>query len=338
MMKWLALDIGGANIKFADGNLFAESHAFALWQGRKKLTQQLRMMIAQAPQSTHLAVTMTGELADCFVTKSEGVKFILDAVHEASDGRHTRVYLTDGRLVSSAIAVREPLLAAASNWHCLAKFLGRVAEEGTAMLMDIGSTTCDIIPLIDGVPAASGKTDTERLLNGELVYTGVERSPICALIDSAPYRGNQCGIAQEFFATTGDVYVILGDLPEGKTRTNTADGKPATKGACRIRLSRIICADDDNFNHRDAVAIAHAVSEAQTHLIAGAVKRVIGEMPDLPEKVILSGHGEFLAQRVLESLKLPAEVIVLSKLLGVSVSRCATAHALAVIAQESVSS
>ena len=333
-MNWLALDIGGANIKVADGKRFAESHAFEMWREAKQLSQQLRMIITQSPTSTHLAVTMTGELCDCFESKSQGVKFIIDAVGEAADGRHTRIYLTDGRIVSSQIALRDPSLVASANWHALARFTGRLAEQGTALLIDIGSTTTDIIPLFDGAVSAAGRTDTERLLNGELVYTGVERSPICALIDSAPYRGKQCPVSQELFATTGDVYVILGDLPEGPMRTCTADGKPATKKAARVRLGRMFCADEDNFNHRDAVAISHAAAAAQKFLISTAVKRVIGEMPDPPKKIILSGHGEFLGRRLLENLGLIAEIVVLTKLLGATVSRCATAHALAVLANE----
>jgi hypothetical protein len=335
-MNWLALDIGGANLKLADGKRYVEAHAFPLWRESERLAQQLRMLIAQAPTSDHLAVTMTGELADCFENKSAGVRFILNAVREASDGRHTRVYLTDGRLVAPQIAEREPMLAAAANWHALARFVGRIADKGPAVLIDIGSTTCDMIPLMDGQPVAVGKTDTQRLLNSELIYTGVERSPVCSLIDSTPYRGQQCPVVQEVFATTGDVYVILGELPEGPTRTNTADGRPATKRAARARLGRMICADENNFNHKDAVAIAQAVAESQTFLIGTALKRLIGEMPAPPESIIVSGHGEFLARRVIENLSLSATVVALSKLLGATVSRCATAHALAVLASESV--
>jgi len=337
-MNWLALDIGGANIKVADGKRFAESHTFEMWREAKRLSQQLRMIITQSPTSSHLAVTMTGELADCFETKSHGVKFIVDAVEEAADGRHTRIYLTDARIVSPQIALRDPSLVASANWHALARFAGRIAEQGTGLLIDIGSTTTDIIPLCDGKVTAAGWTDAERLLNGELVYTGVERSPVCALIDSAPYRGKQCPVAQELFATTGDAYVILGDLPEGPARTSTADGKPATKKAARVRLGRMFCADEDKFNHRDAVALSHAVADAQMFLISTSVKRVIGEMPEPLKKVILSGHGEFLGQRVLEELGLTAEIIVMTRVLGSTVSRCATAHALAVLANEGMES
>src|SRR3954463_13735408 len=102
-MHWLALDIGGANLKAADGKGFAESYAFALWREPNRLAQELRTIIAEAPESTHLAVTMTGELADCFDSKTQGVQHILKAVHAAADGRHTRVYLTDGMIVTPQV-------------------------------------------------------------------------------------------------------------------------------------------------------------------------------------------------------------------------------------------
>src|SRR5207302_599708 len=121
---------------------------------------------ALVPRVDHLAVTMTGELADCFVTKSEGVKFILSALTEAAAGRHTRVYMTSGMLVSPAVALRQPLLAAASNWHALARFAGRFAPKGAGLLIDVGTTTTDIIPLIDGAPVTMDHTDPKRLLSG----------------------------------------------------------------------------------------------------------------------------------------------------------------------------
>ena len=90
-MKWLALDIGGANLKAADGEGFAVSQPFPLWENPRQLTDALRALIALVPKADHVAVTMTGELADCFQTKAEGVLFILDALAVAADGRHTRL-------------------------------------------------------------------------------------------------------------------------------------------------------------------------------------------------------------------------------------------------------
>lgn len=335
-MNWLALDIGGANLKAADGKGFAESYAFALWREPNRLAQELRTIIAEAPPCDHLAVTMTGELADCFESKALGVQHILKAVSAASDGRHTRVYLTDGMLVSPQVAMMKPLLAAASNWHALARFCGRFARTGSALLIDIGSTTSDIIPMVDSQPVTIGRTDTERLLSRELVYTGVERSPISGLVHEVPYRGQTCPIALEFFATTRDVWTILGELPEDPGEKRTADGRPATKAAARARMGRLICADDEAFNHRDVAIMAEAVAEVQTNLIAEAVKLVLTRLPAPPTGMILSGHGEFLTRRVLDALQLSPSLISLARELGPRISRCAPAHALAVLAREAV--
>ena len=333
-MNWLALDVGGANLKTADGLGYAQSNAFALWRDPNRLAQQIRTAISEAPPTDHLAVTMTGELADCFESKAAGVRFILNAVGAGTDNRHTRVYLVDGRMVTPQVAVSMPHLAAASNWHALARFAGRHAAKGPALMIDVGSTTCDVIPLVDGSPVATGHTDTQRLLAGELVYTGVERSPVCAVATHVPYRNQSCPVVHELFATMRDAYVLLDNLVEDPSDHNTADGKPVSKGAARTRLGRAIAADSDEFNHRDAVAMACSLADSQTALLASAISRVKTRLPGPPAKIVLSGHGEFLARAALESLGTVPPIVSLAKELGLGVSRSASAHALAVLARE----
>jgi probable H4MPT-linked C1 transfer pathway protein len=333
-MKWLALDIGGANLKAADGDRFAVSQPFALWENPGQLVDALRGMIALVPRADHVAVTMTGELADCFTTKVEGVQFILNALAVAADGRHTRVYLTNGKLVSLQTALRQPLLAAASNWHALASFSGRYVPQGPGLLIDVGSTTSDLIPLVDGVAVTIGKTDTNRMVNGELIYTGVQRSPVCAVAALVPWRGRKCPTAQEAFATMWDVYLTLGDLPEEPNNTNTADHRPATKAAARDRLARQICADREIFSESDAKLVSEAISESQLRKIAAIATQLIARLQEPPSTIVISGRGEFLARRLLEMLKNRAMVISLSRELGPELSYCAPAHALAVLARE----
>lgn len=335
-MSWLGLDIGGANIKVADGLGYARSYGFAMWKELARLAEQIRAAIMEAPRADKLAVTMTGELADCFATKAEGVRFILEAVGEAAGDRTTLVYLVDGRMVSPQVAGRAPLLAAASNWHVLARFAGRFAADGSALLIDVGSTTCDVIPLIGGMPAAIGMTDTQRLLHGELVYTGVERSPVCAVIGQAPYRGQPCPVVQELFATMRDAYLVLGKASEDPTDIQTADGKPATKYFARARLGRMIAADEEEFGERDAVAMAESAVNAQVSRLAAAIGEVMGRQPSPPQTIIVSGHGEFLASEALRFFPTECPVISLGEKLGGEASRCAPAHALAVIAREMV--
>jgi probable H4MPT-linked C1 transfer pathway protein len=333
-MNWLALDIGGANLKVADGKGYGQSYMLALWREKNKLAQQIRTAISEAPACDHLALTMTGELADCFESKAVGVRFILQAVASGSDNRHTRVYLVDGRMVTPQVAVTLPQLVAASNWHALARFAGRWAASGPALVIDVGSTTCDVIPLVGGKPMAIGTTDTQRLLSGELVYTGVERSPVCAVAHYLPYRGQTCPAAHELFAATRDVYVLLGELPEDLTNTETSDGQPLSKAASRLRLGRMIGADGEEFNHRDAVAAAQSVADAQAAQLATAIGKVKSRASAAPHKIILCGHGEFLARAALGLAAETAPVVSLAAELGAEVSRCGPAHALAVLARE----
>lgn len=333
--KFLALDVGGANVKVADGRGYANSYPFPLWKEPHGLTQLIRTAISEAPPCDHLVVTMTGELADCFTTKAEGVKFILKSVAAGSDNRHTRVYRVDGKLVSPQVAANDPLLVAAANWHALASFACRYVGQMPALLIDVGSTTCDVIPLVNGRPAAAGKTDTERLISGELVYTGVERSPVCAVTKRVAYRDQICPLVQEVFATTRDVYLILERLPEDAATTDTADHRPATKAAARRRLARMIAADQESFNHRDALALAAVVAKAQAKRLRLAVDKVVTAMSQKPHKIILSGHGDFLIQAAMEGTPynlLPR--VLLTQELGPENSRCAPAYALATLARE----
>jgi (4-(4-[2-(gamma-L-glutamylamino)ethyl]phenoxymethyl)furan-2-yl)methanamine synthase len=337
-MSWLAVDIGGANLKLADGERFALARNFPMWKQPADLAAELTRMFASAPSLRNLAVTMTGELADCFPTKTAGVQFILQQVLQAvPEAWQIRVYLTDGRLVPVETAQAEPLAAAASNWHALAAFAGRFVPDGSALLIDIGSTTCDLIPLRDGRPAAVGSNDTRRMLAGELLYTGVERSPVCAVLDRVPYRGGNCPPAQEWFATMRDVYLILDEIPEDAACCETADGRPATRQAAQARLARMVCADVSQFDVADAIAMAVAAATAQAERLACAFRSVTAAMPAPPQAIIASGHGDFLLRRLLSIVGFRGGMISLTQRLGPAMSRVATAHALAVLAGERLS-
>lgn len=333
-MRWLGIDIGGANLKVADGTGFAVSRYFSLWRQPARLEQELRTLIAQSPPSDHVAATMTGELADCFATKLEGVHFIIDAFNKGTDHRHARLYRLDGKIVTPQVALEDPLRCAATNWHALARFVGRFAATGPALLMDVGSTTIDIVPLDGGLPVHAATEDTSRMLSGELVYTGVGRSPVCAVARSIPFRGTSCPLAHEVFATMHDVYLTLGELPDEPANNVTADGRPATRDYARNRLARSICSDRNEFNDADAQAAAGEIAGQQLALLTKALQQVLGARHQPPQTAIVSGQGEFLARQALSQLGLNCHVVSLADRLGEKVSRCATAHAVAVLADE----
>jgi probable H4MPT-linked C1 transfer pathway protein len=333
-MTWLGLDIGGANLKAADDRGWTRSVPFPLWREPDLLAQALGRLIADAPDIDRLAVTMTGELCDCYRTKAEGVSHILTAVEEAAAGRQVTVYLVDGRLVPPDEARREPHLAAASNWHVLARFACQFVESQAALLIDVGSTTTDIIPLVDRKAQARGLNDTERLAAGELAYSGIGRTPVCAVVEWLPWRGKQCPVAAELFATTGDAYVLLGDVVEQADNTSTADGRPRTREFALERLARMICADSSTFTAADGRLAAEHVRRTQITQITNAVQRVATNMTAGPGEIVLSGAGEFLATAICQEVFPQAHRLSLAERIGRDASLCAPAYALARVAAE----
>jgi probable H4MPT-linked C1 transfer pathway protein len=325
MTTILGVDIGGANLKAASAGV-ARLQPFALWRQPQQLPDALRQMVSELPGSEVLAVTMTGELCDCFATRRDGVHAILDAVEQVAAGKPVQVWTTGGRFTDIATARRQPLTAAAANWLALAVFAGRFAPTGAALLIDVGSTTTDIVPLAEGQPVPQGRTDTERLHCAELVYTGVRRTPVCALLGGT--------VMAELFATTLDAYLLLGDLPESEA-CDTADGRPATRAYAHARLARMIGGDAESCTAEETLVLARQAVSVQQSLVQFALRRVRRALPASPGKFILSGSGEFLARQVLDRDGVPPEQIMsLQEHLGPALSEAACAHAVAVLAAE----
>ena len=150
MKSRLALDIGGANLKASHSD--GESHVlpFEVWKHPEDLATMLVRLSALFPPADSVAITMTAELCDCYETKAHGVHEILGAATRAFDGVPLRIWTIEGRFHSIEEVLERPLIAAASNWLALATVAARLVPEGPGVLIDIGSTTTDIIPLLDG--------------------------------------------------------------------------------------------------------------------------------------------------------------------------------------------
>jgi (4-(4-[2-(gamma-L-glutamylamino)ethyl]phenoxymethyl)furan-2-yl)methanamine synthase len=326
-MSTLGLDVGGANLKAAHSSGIALSQPFELWKDPAGLAGALARCIRKLPPFDTLAVTMTGELCDCFPTRRHGVEHILEAVAATGAGKSIKVWQTTGRFVDLQEARASPLATASANWHALATWAGRFVTADQSLLIDAGSTTCDIIPLRDGKPAPIAFTDRDRLKSRELVYTGVRRTPVCALLGAEG--------AAEWFATTLDVYLLLGKTAENANDCNTADGRPATVQAAQARLARMIGADPETLLPGQVERLARDLEARQVLVLTSAIDHVVGSWPAPFTTAILAGSGEFLARAALDAAPpLTARVISLSQLLGPDVSASACAYALAVLAED----
>ena len=332
MNRTLGLDIGGANLKLACGDDFATSARFALWKHPHELATAVGKLLDAAPATDRVALTMTGELADCFATKREGVEHILGAAQQAVGDRELLVYALPGAFLDVSAAGQQPEYVAASNWHALAAAVATRVEGSPLMVIDTGSTTTDVMPVVEGKVAAVGKNDPERLLAGELVYAGVRRSPVCAMAPALPWQGQPCPTARVLFATAVDAFVWTGDIAEDESDLETADGRPATRSFARDRLARSICADRELFSDDDALNAAMALKSAQAAKIGLGARQVLRRLGTPPTALVISGSGEFLARDAALRLRLNAPIHSLAEMLGADVSNCAAAWAVSVLA------
>jgi probable H4MPT-linked C1 transfer pathway protein len=335
LLRWVALDIGGANIKAAHELGQARTVPFEVWKRPEGLGAAIASAVATLPPAGRAAVTMTAELCDCYPTKQVGVNAVLDAVIEALPGWLVTVWGLDGEFHDVVTIRRNARLAAAANWLALGTLAARLIPESRGILIDVGSTTTDLIPLDRGIVAARGRSDTERLQTGELVYAGVRRTPICALATELTFRGMPTGLAAEIFASTLDVYLTLGEIDLDPDDLSTADGRPATADASRDRLARMIGADRDGFSCEDAEAFARAADECLMERLTVAAERACAATIGRPEAVVIAGSGEFLARRLAIRVMGPeGRVVEVREAWGPVASSAGCAFALAKLAAE----
>jgi len=296
----LGWDIGGVNTKVArvvDGDIVdVQARAFEIQRqpdALRPLLLELTQAVGGQPGDVH-ALTMTAELSQAFRTKREGVRFVIDHVLAAFPGALVRVHTVDGRFIDGAAARAAPLDVAASNWAATARLVAQSWPD--AIVVDVGSTTTDITPIVAGSVAARGRTDPERLREGELVYSGALRTPAEAIASTVPFRGGPTGVAAEGFALAGDVHVWRGTLAPGDYSAPTPDGRPATREFAGERLARVVCADREMLDEGAISAIANSLWAAQIERIAGAIARVARRHPALERgPAVVTGLGDFLA-------------------------------------------
>ena len=294
----LGWDIGGAHLKLAvveAGSVVAALQVpCALWQGLHMLRQAMTSALADLPATGRHAVTMTGELADLFPDRALGVAAILDVLAEFLPAERLAIYTTAGEFIGVNQARAETGAVASANWHATARHLARTLSDG--LLLDIGSTTTDIVPVIAGGIAARGLTDGERLATGELLYSGIVRTPLAAMARFAPFGGRSTGVMAEFFATAADAHRLAGTLPEGADLHPAADGRGKTPAESRARLARMIGRDAGDAAEQAWRRLAAFFVRQQIRQIEEAVELVLSGV-ELPAEapVIGAGTGRFLA-------------------------------------------
>ena len=318
----LGLDIGGANTKAAsaDGK-YAKSVYLPLWKNSPLEKVLKRINAEQKPEA--VAVVITGELADCFSSKREGLESIMAVACRAFS---CPVYFWGhagfaGNDMIKPTDTTEIMDIAAANWSASAALLAR--EIGDCLFVDMGSTTTDLIP-IRARPLAA-KTDFLRLASGELVYTGLLRTGLACILPVARIQGHHVPLAPELFAIIADARLALGQIDLDRYTCDTADGKDKGRSSSLRRLARSVCADLEEIGESGALAIAEQACAEQKRTLTAAMEWQV-ERHGL-ERVAAAGIGEWLIAEAANTLGM--ECILLSDLYSSRISDVFPAYAVA---------
>lgn len=299
------LDVGGAHLKVALADagrpVAVRQIACPLWQGLDKLDTALAEARPLLSRASRFAVTMTGELSDLFSDRETGVGTLVSRIVTEADqiagaaktsGAEgcVRFWMGPRGFGDAAAARRHHRDVGSTNFLATATLVGQRLPD--ALLIDFGSTTADIVPIVGGKPAPRGLTDSERQATGELVYTGFTRTAVMGVAQAAPFRGQWVSLAREYLATMADVRRILGfDLGEVDQHA-TADGKGKSRVESITRLARMLGRDGGDGSDGDWQKAAGHVRELQLRSILDGAAQVLSAV-DMPAgaPVVAAGIG-----------------------------------------------
>ncbi len=304
MPEYIGWDIGGAHVKAAllddaDKVVGVLQLACPLWRGLEHLEQAVDTVLQQFGNPARHAVTMTGELADIFPNRHQGVLRICQIMQQKLPQAELNIYAGEHGFIAPLQVENMTASIASMNWLASAQFAAQQCRNG--VFVDIGSTTTDIVALRDGKAQPQGRTDAERLTSEELVYSGVVRTPVMAVVQRVPFNGQMQRVVAEHFATLADVYRLTGALPEQHDMSDTADGAGKTQLDSARRLARMVGRDVEDALMLAWQALAHYIARAHAQDIAAAIKRVSGEADATP--LIGAGAGRFVVKQIAKMLK-----------------------------------
>ena len=299
-------DIGGAHVKAAllrHGRVTdAAQWPCPLWQGLDQLDATLDAAHLRWPELLRYAhaITMTGEMVDVFAHREDGVTRL--AAQLAQRLPEPLFFGSDGAWLDASTAGVHWQQIASANWLATARHVALVCDAHEGLLIDIGSTTTDLIAFRHGCVQTTSRSDFARLQTGELVYQGVVRTPLCALAQRIGWRGVSLNVMNEFFATTADVYRLTGELDPGHDQHPSADNAPKDVACTQARLARMIGLDGRDGGTDEWLAFAREWRLQQCNELRAQAARVAALHALGPPAIVVgAGCGAFLVPELVRA-------------------------------------
>jgi len=297
-MKIIGWDIGGAHIKAAKIDFKKQTSRTKqiyspIWKNLNYLKKSIKLIKKKLGKTNYHAITMTAELSDIFPDRKNGVKHIVNLSSKIL-GEKNIFFYSKKNFLKKKTAIKKTFELNSMNWHATASFISNFFPN--CILVDIGSTTTDIIPIKNKEIISKGTNDYQRLKSSELIYLGVLRTPIQAV-------EKKKNLINENFANLSDVYRVLNKIPRTVDLLPTLDNKTKNKHDSARRIARIFGKDYKKNHFLKWKRTACQIEDEHLKILKRVVNKI--EKKNFLKKVpiIGAGIGEFLVKRIYNKKK-----------------------------------
>ncbi len=300
-MKIVGWDIGGANLKasiinFKNYKIKSNQIYCPIWLNIDNLRKSIISIKNNFGNCDYHAVTMTAELVDIFKNKKKGVKKIIELFCKIFPEKKVFFYSINENFLKRKDAILNTDNISSMNWHASASFISKYIKN--CILVDIGSSTTDIVPIKNKKIVVKGFNDSERLSNGELIYSGVLRTPITSIVKNLHLKKKKHILIQENFADIADVYRILNKLPKNMDLISTQDKKPKNPVASARRIARLLAKDYKDEKFKDWKKISIEIENTQKKIFRNAIEKIKKKFFKKNIPIIGLGVGSFLIKEI----------------------------------------
>ena len=293
-LLYLGIDIGGAHIKIIGLDQFQnicliKYRKCYLWKNPKKLKQEISFINSLSNNKNILCgVTMTAELCDIFPDRLTGAKTI---INECKNIKFKTFLYSSSEKAFEKLQSRNLSNLISMNWHSIGRYLAKLVNN--AIVIDFGSTTTDFICIKNGKIMNKAFNDFSRLLNGEIIYTGLIRTPIFAIKKNIRYKSKRITIIPEYFSNTSDIYRINKKIKKDFDIDDETDlSYKSVMGSYR-RIARSFGMDYHSKDKLFIEKISKTIMNEQLNMILKNTKELLNKfyMKKKP-LIILSGIGQ----------------------------------------------
>ncbi len=293
-LSFLGIDIGGAHIKLVGLDekknvIIVKYRKCYIWKDPQKLLGEIKFINSLSKNKEVVCgITMTAELCDIFSTRKSGAKTLRNKCRKI---KFKKLFYENSKKVFESIDKSNPVNFMSMNWHAAGRFIAKFLEN--AILIDLGSTTTDFICIKNNKIMNIGFDDFSRLQNGELLYTGIIRTPIFGIENSVNLNSKEFNIIPEFFSRTSDLYRVQGKIKKIFDIDEEADLSSKSINSSYRRIARSFGLDLSNQNKKIIHKLSKKITEQQLNLISENVDKLIKKF-GMTQKtpLILAGIGQ----------------------------------------------